>query len=159
MATKADFTAEEWKTLAKAPAMAATFIAAASPSGPVGIVKEMIAASSSIIDESKAEHGLQIVKDLAEDLKANAVKIDSPKFSNMEEMASYARTELTQAVTIVQNKAPDEATAYRQWLYNVAAKAAAAAKEGGFLGIGGTAVTPEETAALTELAQFIGVSS
>ena len=41
MATKADFTAEEWSQIQRAPFMAGLAVVAASPSGPFGVVKEM----------------------------------------------------------------------------------------------------------------------
>jgi hypothetical protein len=43
MTTKADYTAEEWELLARAPFMVAMAVVAASPSGPIGIIKELSA--------------------------------------------------------------------------------------------------------------------
>ena len=43
MSTKADYTKEEWDLLVKSPVMAAMAVIAASPSGPIGVVKEMFA--------------------------------------------------------------------------------------------------------------------
>ncbi len=43
MATKADFTADEWNQIQRAPFMAGLAVVAASPSGPFGVVKEMLA--------------------------------------------------------------------------------------------------------------------
>ena len=43
MTTKADYTAEEWELLTRGPFMAAMAVVAASPSGPIGIIKEMSA--------------------------------------------------------------------------------------------------------------------
>src|SRR6185369_4350159 len=43
MSTKADFSAEEWKLVLKAPLMAGLAVVAASPSGPLGVLREMFA--------------------------------------------------------------------------------------------------------------------
>ena len=56
MAGKADFTPEEWSLLAKSPMMAALVVVAASPNGPFGIIKEMVAVGK-LIAETKAKGG------------------------------------------------------------------------------------------------------
>ena len=43
MSTKADYTKEEWDLLVRSPVMAAMAVIAASPSGPIGVLKEMFA--------------------------------------------------------------------------------------------------------------------
>ena len=43
MADKSNFTAEEWITVLKAPAMAGLAVVAADPSGPFGAIKEAFA--------------------------------------------------------------------------------------------------------------------
>ena len=55
-----------------------------------------------------------------------------------------------QAVKLVAQKLPGEAAAYRQWLLLLARKAAESTKEGGFLGMGGTLISPAEQSALQE---------
>jgi hypothetical protein len=46
MTIKADYTAEEWELITRAPIMVAMAVVLASPSGPVGVVKEMFAVGS-----------------------------------------------------------------------------------------------------------------
>ena len=55
------------------------------------------------------------------------------------------------AATIVEQKAPVEATAYKGWLLKIASSVSEASKEGGFLGFGGVAVSDAERATLAEL--------
>jgi len=43
MAGKADFAADEWSLLCKSPMLAGMVVVAASPSGPFGVIKEMVA--------------------------------------------------------------------------------------------------------------------
>lgn len=157
MASKADFTPEEWSKILFAPVNTALMIALASPSGPVGMVQELFAAVSSVVDLEKDTDASQILKDLVADTKARQEKPEVPKFSSIEEGRAHMQAQVTDAIALLDTKAGADAPAIKQWLYGVAEKAARAAKEGGFMGIGGTAVTPEETAALEQLAGMLGV--
>ena len=50
MLTKTDFTSEEWNVIRRAPFTAGLVVVAASPSGPIGVVKEMFAVSKTLAD-------------------------------------------------------------------------------------------------------------
>jgi hypothetical protein len=63
------------------------------------------------------------------------------------------------AAAAVAAKAPAEAQEFKMWLMSIARKAADAAKEGGFLGFGGTQVSEQEQRALSELGSALGVSA
>jgi hypothetical protein len=54
---------------------------------------------------------------------------------------------------------PDEVSQYRQWLYAIAEKVAKAAKEGGFLGFGGTQVSEGEQKFLNELQTALQITT
>jgi hypothetical protein len=158
MASKADFTPEEWNKIEFAPLNTALFIALASPSGPIGMVQEMFAAVSSVVDIEKDSAAGEILNSIAADIKARKEKPDLPRFSSLEEGRAHVSGAVRDAVALLDAKAPDEAPAVKRWLYGVAEKAASAAREGGFLGIGGTAVSDQEQAALAELAGWLGVT-
>ena len=68
-------------------------------------------------------------------------------------------THLKAAASAVEAKSPSEGAAYRAWLLSVATNVSQAAKEGGFLGIGGTPVSTEEREALAQLAQALGIAA
>ena len=53
MTTKADYTPEEWTLLMQAPMMAAMNVIAASPSGPIGVVQEMMVVTKAALDGSR----------------------------------------------------------------------------------------------------------
>jgi len=55
-------------------------------------------------------------------------------------------------------KAPGEAEGFERWLLATAQHTAEAAKEGGFLGIGGVQVSDAEKAALAEVAGALGIA-
>lgn len=158
MASKSDFTPEEWQTIGLAPVVTAMYISMADPSGPIGLMKEMFAAVSGIVEGAKDAASLQIVKDLAADLQARAIKPDLPKFSSKEEAKTFAMNTVNQAIALVEGRSPEEGRAFRQFLYDTAQKAAEAGKEGGFLGFGGAAVSDLERQALADLASALGLA-
>ncbi|MFQ3661219.1 MAG: hypothetical protein SNJ69_02375 [Chloroflexaceae bacterium] len=158
MASKTDFTAEEWQTIGLAPIVTAMYISMADPSGPIGLMKEMFAAVSGIIASARDAASIQIVRDLAADLEARSLKPDLPKFSSKEEARTFAMNTVNQAVALVESRSPEEGQAFKQFLYDTAQKAAEAGKEGGFLGFGGTAVSDIERQALAELAAALGLT-
>ena len=72
MATKADFTQEEWNQIQRAPFMAGLAVVAASPSGPFGVVKEMFAVGK-MLGEVKAQGSSnELIKALVADIEAGA---------------------------------------------------------------------------------------
>lgn len=159
MAAKTDFTAEEWQTIGLAPIITSMYISMADVSGPIGLMKEMFAAVSSIVEGAKEADALPLIKDLAADMQAKSFKPELPKFQSKEEALEYAKAELGKAVALVEAKTPTDGPPFRQFLYDTAQKAAEAGKEGGFLGFGGTAVSEQEQAALGQLASTLGVTA
>jgi hypothetical protein len=65
-----------------------------------------------------------------------------------------------QVATILGAKArPEDAVAFKAYLLRVANTVSGAAKEGGFLGIGGQAVSPQEQQIVAQIAAALGVSA
>ena len=62
---------------------------------------------------------------------------------------------LRQVAEVVDAKAPSDATAFKTWLRQISQHVAEAAKEGGFLGIGGVAVSDAEKATLAEISKAL----
>ena len=62
------------------------------------------------------------------------------------------------AARIVESKSPEEAEAFKAYLIDIATKTAEASREGGFLGIGATRVSDQERAAMSQLADTLGVT-
>jgi hypothetical protein len=162
MAGKSDFTADEWTTLMKSPVMAGLVVVAADPSGPLGILKEMFAVGK-LVAETKTK-GAQdpLVAALAGEIatregaeKAKPIEIQGKK---PEEARALALEQLREAAKLLDQKAPGDAAAFKQWLQEVATRVANASKEGGFLGIGGTRVSQAEQQALTDTAAALGVA-
>jgi hypothetical protein len=162
VATKADFTAEEWNEIKRAPFMAGLAVVAASPSGPFGVVKEMFAVGRMLAETKARGASTQVVSAVVGDLEAGGVHDQSAPPALLgkspDQIKSYAVESCRRAAAIVDRKAkPDEAQGFKQWLVSVSQRVAEAAKEGGVLGFGGTQVSEQEASVIKELSSSLGV--
>ena len=151
-ALKQRFSANEWAKVRLAPVAAAGLIVAASPSGATGLAQEVAAGTAAVAAARDAAGPVSILNmafntDFSTDELKKFGK-DTPK--------SVVLSALRDAVATVAAKSPADTAGYRAMLMGVGTKVAEAAKEGGFLGIGGTQVSEEERAALAELKAAIG---
>src|SRR5580704_3628264 len=62
MATKADFTADEWKLLLQSPLIAGVAISAADPSGLIGMMRESMASARALIQAKTDPNADALVK-------------------------------------------------------------------------------------------------
>lgn len=162
MSTKNDYTADEWKAITAAPFLAGLYISMSDPSGIAGITKEALAVGRAI-GEAKASGSVEVVTAIADSIKAGGISgrpelPDLPKGDVKAARAAMAE-HLRSATAAIAKKSPAEADAYKAWLLAAAQKVAEAAKEGGFLGFGGTRVSAEEQAALADLGSTLGISA
>jgi hypothetical protein len=165
MTTKADYTTEEWNVIMQAPMAAAMAVMLASPSNPVGLAQETFAVSKMLAENVGKPSGVGLIDAVAEQIKdpegRKAAQPPSPEAgADIAALKVRAIDTLRQLNVLLGAKAPaEEAGSFRQWIMATAQRVAGAAKEGGFLGIGGTAISAEETAALAEVAQILGVTA
>jgi hypothetical protein len=161
MATKADFTAEEWNQIRRAPFMAGLAVVAASPSGPFGVVKEMLAVGKMLAEVKAQGSSNDLVKSLVADLEGGSGEQSTPaelQGKGPDQVKSFAIDSCRQATALIEKKAtPEEAQGFKQWLVSVGQRVSEAAKEGGFLGFGGTQVSEQEAATIKELSTALGV--
>src|SRR5262245_17326085 len=160
MATKADFTADEWKQIQRAPFVSGLAGVAASPSGPFWVGKEMFAVGKMLGEVKTDGSSNELIKALVADIEAGARDLSAPaelKGKTPDQVKSYGIESVRQVAALVEKKAkPEEAQGFKQWLVAVAQKVAEAAKEGGFLGFGGTQVSEQEAATVKELSTALG---
>jgi hypothetical protein len=164
MAKKADFTLEEWQLILSMPQVASLYLALASPSGPLGLAQEMIASTKGLVEALKSSSGNELIDAVAADIREKAEKrerLEPPlKMSkDPNEMKAQCLQACRDVAALVSQKAPAEAQAYKQWVYQAAQNSANAAKEGGVFGIGGERVSEAETAALKEIAIALDIPS
>jgi hypothetical protein len=165
MTTKADYTAEEWNIIMQSPMAAAMVVMFSSPSNPVGLAQEAFAISKMLAENVGKPSGVGLIDAVAEQIKdAEGRKAAQPPRpeagADLTAQKGRALGTLQQLNDLLTAKAPgDEATSFRQWIVATAQRVAGAAKEGGFLGIGGTSISAEETAAIAEVERTLGVTS
>jgi len=154
---KEDFTAEEWQTLFNAPSMAGLAVTAASPSGPIGVMKEMFSVGMSLADLVKNKSDNTLIQALVEDVKNRGTKPRKPEnVKSMEEVKTFALQQLQATAEILDKKnAGSEGEEFKSWLVAISQRTAEAAKEGGFLGFGGESVSSEEEATLGEISAIL----
>jgi hypothetical protein len=158
MATKSDFTPEEWGRVLSSPMVVAMAITAADPSGVWGLLKESMSGGFAVLEAREDAQANPLVRGVAQDLTtpegrtASRAALESRfRGLKMDALKHAALTELQAISMILTLKSPDDAAAFKAWLREVAQKTAEAGSEGGFLGIGGVAVSEAEKTALEEI--------
>ena len=158
MTARADYTDDEWVTLSRSPLVAGFAISLADPGGPIELTKETMAALKALATPPSDEELLIAV---SQDAQAHA-KEHANLRKELDLKASTARQQITDELTkvneILTAKAtPEEAAAFRQWLVDAAQKAAEAAKEGGFFGIGAVRVSEGELNEMADIRTIMGL--
>ncbi|MCA9264505.1 MAG: hypothetical protein KDA60_11675 [Planctomycetales bacterium] len=156
MSTKSDYTPEEWQLLIDVPSLAGLAVMVAGKSG-LGSMKESFALASGVLDAAQAGE-CELVDSLV------AARVNDKDRSQVESLTSPYRgkstEELMQAALdkcsdvlelLAEKSTPDESLSYREWVLGIGQRVAEAAKEGGFLGIGGERVSEHEREALAKL--------
>ena len=160
MAVQERFTPEEWQEVVAGPVDAGLMIAFTQPQGPSGLAHEMKAIHDATItgvinspSELVREVGAVLARPKGEGGEADQMKASAQRAKEhaQGDPQAYYIGQITRAATLVSQKAPADASAYKEWLVGCAEKTAQAAKEGGFFGMGGTPVTARETAAIESL--------
>ena len=158
MATKSDFTEEEWVRVRRAPFVAGMAISLADPGGPIEMAKESMATVKTATNPPSRE---PLLADVALDIQAMTQQRQNPlsdfKVTDAAQAGQQIVNELQAVKDLVVAKAtPEEASAFSEWLVATAQAAADAAKEGGFLGFGATQVSQGEKDMLDKVRSAVG---
>ena len=164
MAKKTDFTSEEWPLILSMPQVASLYIALASPSNPLGLAQELIASTKEIVETLKTSSGNELLDAVSADIREKVEKRErlEPPFktsNDLNQVRAQCLQALREVAALLSEKAPADAQAYKEWVYQAAQSSANAAKEGGFFGIGGEPVSEAESAALQEIATALDIST
>ena len=166
MANKQNFTPEEWAKVLEGTMVAGMVVSAAEPSGLWGTLKEAFA-SRSALDAGKLDSGSnELVKAVILDFETaegrSAVQEALRKQFTGTKPSEFVRRSLEnlrEVSAIVDTKAPGDADAFKAWLCGISQKVAAAAMEGGFLGLGRVRVSDAEKATLADIAKALGTAT
>lgn len=158
---KTKFSSEEWMKVMLGAGNAGAAVVAASPSGVTGLIAEMTAIVKGVREEVGKSPRTALLEAIAADLVAGppeGLKPDSEgRITNPEEAVQRALEDVRQALWLVDSKtSPEDAASYRQMLRTVAERVASAAKEGGFLGMGGEQISQKERDILAQLDTLMG---
>jgi hypothetical protein len=165
MATKADFTPDEWKLLLQSPLVAGVAISAADPSGLIGMMKESMASARALIQAKTDPNADALVKAVASEfetsegrgLAQDGVKTAISGAKAPADIVSQALAALKATSALLDAKGGSDAAPFKTWLAGVAKAVAEAAPEGGFLGFGGAQVSETEKTTVAQIAAALGV--
>lgn len=158
MSTKADYTPEEWQLLLDVPPMVGTAVMVAGKSG-LGSLKEAFALASGVLGGKKGYEENELIQSLVKARMKDGDRsqiegITNNPYRSMQpiELAEVVAKKCGEASQLLAAKSTEqEAGGFKQWSLEVGEKVASAAKEGGFLGIGGERVSEAEKEVLDQL--------
>jgi hypothetical protein len=165
MATKTDFTAQEWEVLRDVPHLVMLSVATAGSSGPIGSIKEAFAPLGAIMEAAKGNDALlRAICDRAElqagqEALRTLIKAGGDAKTLRDRIQNAAADKAAAANAILKQKgSPEDLRAYRQLLTDVADRTANAAKEGSFLGFGGERVSEGERAVIKRISEALEIA-
>ena len=150
--TKAKYSSVQWESVRLAPVAAAHLVMMADKSGPIGIAKE-ISAASGVIDDAKKQAAPTSLLNLAFETELSADELVKYAKGNS---SADAIAMVREAIDLVDRNSPADGPNFRQLVADVATKVANASKEGGVLGFGGTLVSESEQKALDQINSVTG---
>ncbi|PPD43702.1 MAG: hypothetical protein CTY15_09190 [Methylocystis sp.] len=162
MVSKNDFSPAEWQKLVQAPLLAGFAVSVADPSSFVGSVQEAFANAKQLAEAKTGSSG-DLVKEVADEILSSSGRAEAregiramAQGAKLDEIKARALAGLKETATILDQKAPGEAAAFKAWLAQISKTVAEAGTEGGFLGFGGIKVSDAEKATLEEISSVLG---
>jgi hypothetical protein len=161
MTSRADFTEDEWARLGRAPLLAGVAISLADPGGPIESAKEYSAALKTLLEAARDGGFGEFVQSVAHDVAAKAQRRENP-IAGFTPDRSHALDEILDELRavhalLIEKAVPAELDDFREWIRMASQRTALAAKEGGFLGVGGQRVSEREQQMLETLGEIFGV--
>jgi hypothetical protein len=158
MASKSDFTPDEWKTIVAAAPMVGLAVTCASPNGPWGVMKEMLSMGMAMAEMLQKGSSNSLIAELTADLKARHTKPEPPQAMKDPEQCKEAALNHIKALNdLIDRKVkPEEADEFKKWLLAVGRRVAEASNEGGIFGFGGERVSDAEKNVLRQIAFALG---
>ncbi len=155
MSNVTNFTAEELNQIREIIPLTGFAVAVAGNSGIIGTFKEAAATARGLGEAAAKYPQNELIQSLLKDFGQNRPTM--PKYNPLEaniqqKIKTDALEKIRQVIAVLSQKAtPQEVSEFKQWIMAVSESVANAAKEGGFLGIGGERVSAAEKAVLADL--------
>jgi hypothetical protein len=163
MSSKPDYTPDEWQLLLDVPPLVGTAVMVAGNSG-LGTLKEAMAIANATLDVQHGYEENELIQSLIHARTNEGDRSEVEGLANpyrgkqpdeIRDMTIAKCTELSHLLD--QKSSPQEAREFKQWALSVGEKVAEAAKEGGFLGIGGERVSEVEKDVLSAVSTALGL--
>ena len=155
---------EEWKVLVETPVKVCRAMMAVSPSGAIGASKEVMAMRNSFKTTLQGTNNptLQNLHQQLQSQERTEVLWQDVEhsFKDRWDAANVRKTAMAacqEALVLLKRVSPQDVQAYKDFVYSTAYKVASAAKEGGFMGIGGKAISDAEMELLNDIASALGL--
>jgi hypothetical protein len=147
MASKADFTTEEWKLILEAPPSAGMIVVTAQRGGSF---RETIAMAKSYV-EARQQHGQS---ELLDEIVAAKPERDHTHYHSPEDLKQSGLQHLRESVLLLEDKAtPEEVDEYRRFIVTLSQHVAAAHREHG------KDVSEAEQAAINDITEALNTSA
>lgn len=171
MSIRDHYTEEELKLIIATPAAVISAIIGAGPSGPVQLMQEIAAAVKAFETAAKHQADNPLIAEALVALKGRfqaylGQKTNLPKNADIDIMAIAQDPDIAidmcrQVKDLLDRKAADpDAEEFRRWLLSIGERVAEAAKEGSFMGFGGSErVNEQERVVLQKLAAALQISA
>jgi hypothetical protein len=163
MATRTDFSPEQWQALRNAPQLVALATAAAGNSGLFGSISEGMAMASTMAAAVRGDQPLLKELFARDEISASQDQIKAmikgaTDKASLNTLLQKAATDAVSAAlaALTAKGATADATALRAFLKGIGDKIANASTEGGFLGFGGERVSEGERRFLAQLDALVG---
>jgi len=138
----------DWAKVSLGPLAATMLVTGSDLSGPIDSMKEVKAANQAMVDAATAAGPASVLASaIGGGIDIGAVKQLRELAPDKDKLMSLVRA----GAAAVAQRSPAEAAAYKASVLKVAQVTAEAAKDGGFLGIGGKLISDDEQAALDAL--------
>lgn len=153
----------EWTILTELPVGVLASAMRADNSGELGLLMQQATGLTELSSRANEYASSELVQRVFEHYKsqgdgeAQALQL-SEQWVDSQLPATISRARQASEILNL-NAAPEDAGAYKLWLWETAAAVCAAARSGGFLGIGGERISEREQTFLDELADAFEISA
>lgn len=174
MTIKDSFNEDEWFLLSATPAFIGAVMSATESSGVIGTVKELSASMKAAVGalkdypdseliqslQQKAENWDEAKEKMSDYRERSQERMADANIKTREALQSQVLKDISECVALVDERcSAADARSYKQWSLKLANDVAAASKEGGFLGFGGTRVSDSEKLLLSQIEEALGVNA
>jgi hypothetical protein len=166
MTDRSNFSQDEWQLLLESAMLTGIAVTAAEPSGLWGVLKESFAGGSALVQAKMSAGSNPLVKAVAAELdtaRGRSIARDGIKGNlagaKPAEIKARCIETLRRVGKLLDENAPSDALAFKEWLRQISRHVADASKEGRFLGIGGMPVSEAEKATLTEISSALRLAA